>query len=379
MVAADPIARLHGTAEKLPPKLRAEILAVGPEGIPRLVDILNDIEDGWAPVHAADLLIDLKAVEAIEPMLHLLAETDFEDVLYNRVVVRLPELGSAVLEPALTFLADKADDEDIVMSVCEVLAKLGVKDERIFEALSEVFEPGNEPLTAGLLAAYGDPRALPLIEDAILSFEPDLTSLLSRSDLIELLDAQERLGGFLASDVRERIDDWFAQWEAMQQRRTTAVGAPVRRKVGRNEPCPCGSGKKYKKCHLALDEAASPRVVEANGAALHVSGGVTDDQLSMATQFFREKDAGRSPARQMIEYAQPIIDATDGTSNTLQGALNIAMVFWNLAIIRDDAKREQALSEMVVRLDEGDRAEFEQTARMMIERHETMFPEMHGR
>jgi preprotein translocase subunit SecA len=21
------------------------------------------------------------------------------------------------------------------------------------------------------------------------------------------------------------------------------------RKVGRNEPCPCGSGKKYKKCH----------------------------------------------------------------------------------------------------------------------------------
>ncbi len=25
-------------------------------------------------------------------------------------------------------------------------------------------------------------------------------------------------------------------------------------KVGRNDPCPCGSGKKYKKCHLPLDE-----------------------------------------------------------------------------------------------------------------------------
>jgi uncharacterized protein YecA (UPF0149 family) len=24
-----------------------------------------------------------------------------------------------------------------------------------------------------------------------------------------------------------------------------------RRSVGRNEPCPCGSGKKYKKCHGA--------------------------------------------------------------------------------------------------------------------------------
>jgi len=27
--------------------------------------------------------------------------------------------------------------------------------------------------------------------------------------------------------------------------------------AGRNDPCPCGSGKKYKKCHLAADEAAT--------------------------------------------------------------------------------------------------------------------------
>ncbi len=26
--------------------------------------------------------------------------------------------------------------------------------------------------------------------------------------------------------------------------------------TGRNDVCPCGSGKKYKKCHLAADEAA---------------------------------------------------------------------------------------------------------------------------
>jgi preprotein translocase subunit SecA len=33
---------------------------------------------------------------------------------------------------------------------------------------------------------------------------------------------------------------------------------PVRRgagpKVGRNDPCPCGSGKKYKKCHGAAED-----------------------------------------------------------------------------------------------------------------------------
>jgi len=26
-------------------------------------------------------------------------------------------------------------------------------------------------------------------------------------------------------------------------------------RAGRNDPCPCGSGKKYKKCHLPTDEA----------------------------------------------------------------------------------------------------------------------------
>src|SRR6266487_4429793 len=32
---------------------------------------------------------------------------------------------------------------------------------------------------------------------------------------------------------------------------TTATRAPAMAKVGRNDPCPCGSGKKYKKCHGA--------------------------------------------------------------------------------------------------------------------------------
>jgi uncharacterized protein YecA (UPF0149 family) len=38
----------------------------------------------------------------------------------------------------------------------------------------------------------------------------------------------------------------------MRQRPPAAVGAPgaaaANQKVGRNDPCPCGSGKKYKKC-----------------------------------------------------------------------------------------------------------------------------------
>lgn len=40
-------------------------------------------------------------------------------------------------------------------------------------------------------------------------------------------------------------------------------------KLGRNDPCHCGSGEKYKKCHLQKDEAAASaaRAAEATARA----------------------------------------------------------------------------------------------------------------
>jgi hypothetical protein len=38
-------------------------------------------------------------------------------------------------------------------------------------------------------------------------------------------------------------------------------------KIGRNDPCHCGSGQKYKKCHAAKDEAAHAAEVAAQAAA----------------------------------------------------------------------------------------------------------------
>jgi len=34
------------------------------------------------------------------------------------------------------------------------------------------------------------------------------------------------------------------------------VPEPTREQIGRNDPCHCGSGRKYKQCHLAKDEEA---------------------------------------------------------------------------------------------------------------------------
>jgi len=47
------------------------------------------------------------------------------------------------------------------------------------------------------------------------------------------------------------------------------MNAPTSARPGRNEPCPCGSGRKYKQCCLAKDEtlAAAARKVAAEVAA----------------------------------------------------------------------------------------------------------------
>lgn len=37
------------------------------------------------------------------------------------------------------------------------------------------------------------------------------------------------------------------------------------RKVGRNDPCPCGSGKKYKKCCMAKDEVQRTEALPEDG------------------------------------------------------------------------------------------------------------------
>ena len=200
-----------------------------------------------------------------------------------------------MVEPALSRLGEEGDsddeDNDTSHGLCELLSKVGVKDERIFAAVREVFER-DPSFGAGMLANYGDVRAAPLIEKAIAEFTPNFSSLWGRSDC-GVADVEEPTGGRPCPELRERIDGWLAEWDAVQRRSTEASPRPSQRKSGRNEPCPCGSGKKYKKCCLASDEAARPRVVAPTGGGLHDS-------------------AGRGPAKQMADYAQPIIDATDG-------------------------------------------------------------------
>ena len=67
-------------------------------------------------------------------------------------------------------------------------------------------------------------------------------------------DIYEHIAGFADPEDDPMSDDVFADWqpgeytEPLPPAMLKPFIAPE--KIGRNEPCPCGSGKKYKKCCL---------------------------------------------------------------------------------------------------------------------------------
>ena len=59
-------------------------------------------------------------------------------------------------------------------------------------------------------------------------------------------------------------------------------------KVGRNEPCPCGSGKKYKNCHQQVEENKSGK----NKAFLYVVIFLIFLVIAIVGTYLNSKDSG---------------------------------------------------------------------------------------
>ena len=97
-----------------------------------------------------------------------------------------------------------------------------------------------EPLMA-------DPQAAALLAPVVLyamGYNPDRPEFQVEAESEELLPA-------LIASVYGVRDWWRSYWRTRGARSAHPVNLPTVRdtpKVGRNDPCPCGSGKKFKKC-----------------------------------------------------------------------------------------------------------------------------------
>jgi preprotein translocase subunit SecA len=98
-----------------------------------------------------------------------------------------------------------------------------------------------------------------LFKTMINKINREVISFLMRADIpvqdpANVREAQ-KARGLDRSKMKEERTDLLAQAHSNTQHQEVTQPIVAEKKVGRNEPCPCGSGKKYKNCHgkVAID------------------------------------------------------------------------------------------------------------------------------
>jgi SEC-C motif len=275
------VQELRAQKGALPEALRRQLMAAGAAVVPALIALLeaaladDQPELEGAPFHAVDLLGALGDARAVPILLRCLAHDDLGDGLALQAAAALRTLGPAALEGCLAAYAITTN-EAFRDRLAGVLSRCGVHDERLYVCLVETLQRTPE-LGANYLAEYGEARALDVLAHTfdILPLR-DKESPLANHVFIELRAAIEDLGGQLTAAQHQKFEAadaarrrWVAQlpwagdppaaapWRTPLRAMSAAGTRPPipagTRKLGRNAPCWCGSGQKYKKCHLPLE------------------------------------------------------------------------------------------------------------------------------
>lgn len=277
------VARLRHLEETFPQNLKAACANAGAALVPDLIALIDDTlasEDDaldWPSLYAIELLGDAGDAGAVSVLLRCVQSFDGLDQRQFLASQALVKLGVPALEGCLAVYRDTPDG-DVRDTLAAVLSRFSMRDERIYEALVDTLDRTPE-LGANCLAEYGDAKAIePMSQlfDALPIRASD--NPLANRVFMELRYAIEDLGGalsaaqeakFEASDEarrrfvaerdvgRSRRGEVGGDGRRLEAASPTQVQRPVTRaspKLGRNAPCWCGSGQKYKKCHLDSDQ-----------------------------------------------------------------------------------------------------------------------------
>jgi hypothetical protein len=212
----------------------------------------------WAPMHAWRALGQLRAEASIVPLLALLKTLEDDEAADAELPVVFAMIGPVAIPFLVGFLADPANP-----SLATSTAILGIKEialrhpacrDECVGILVRILEATNHTNTwtgGCVVCALMDLTAVETIDAIRDAFRRDAVDSSLPGDLE---DVEIEFG------LRERRatprphymmlpEDW-ARLPKEDRFQPHIDVLPKREKVGRNDPCPCGSGKKYKKCCL---------------------------------------------------------------------------------------------------------------------------------
>ena len=105
-----------------------------------------------------------------------------------------------------------------------------------------------------------NPEIMEKLKQASKQFWWKVPVQISKKDGKVVIQAWNKAIAQTSNDPRKMIfedEDWVEVFDADDIGNKSVsewVILPTRKKVRPNDPCPCGSGKKYKKCHWANEE-----------------------------------------------------------------------------------------------------------------------------
>jgi hypothetical protein len=236
----------------------------------------SDSPEVWAPTHAWRALGQLRTEEAIEPLMSLFHELEDDDWVGEELPEVYGMIGPKAIPALAVYLADTSHNMFPRLRAARSLERIGnqhpeTRDEcvtvltRQLERFAE-----NVPEFNGLLISYlVDLKAVESIATIRKAFEQECVDYTIQGDIedveIDLGLRKERatpanyptLGDKFPplKELASMLGRMFAaeseeQFPKFSQKSITRTEKKKKTKIGRNDPCPCGSGKKYKKCCL---------------------------------------------------------------------------------------------------------------------------------
>jgi hypothetical protein len=223
---------------------------------------LKDFGEAWAPIHAIHILAMIKSREALELLLDVIRYRgeDLSDWLTESVPYLLVAFG----EDAIPLLKEFTEDESLeafargtgATALAKLAKKFPSREVEIKLHLTKQLNTTNDAtfgaLVASELAEFQDPSVLPDIRKAFAGGRID-ESMYTEDDIEMIVNGayadldEERFRRYTQDPAnhfsRENIE--FLHSVEYGEKRNEQTKS---KKVGRNDPCPCGSGKKYKKC-----------------------------------------------------------------------------------------------------------------------------------
>ena len=236
-------------------------LGFSSEHIPELIRMLSDedllnadseSEEVWSTIHAWRVLGQLQAFEAVKPLLEQVYRIDDEDddwvsEEYPKVFVligpqAIPELSS-YLSTGYGLYARICVANGITNIGNEHPESREICVEILTKQLAEYFH-NNEALNGFLISYLVKLEAVGSIDVIREAFQNECVEYNIIGDIEEV---EIRLGLRVNRSTPSPMFGWTS---ANDPQDTNSTFVLPESKVGRNDPCPCGSGKKYKKCCL---------------------------------------------------------------------------------------------------------------------------------